>query len=92
MLPTIYGVNGEKFFKDFYNKLKRNNFNLEMIKNYYFFQINRWDLILNNGLLIKFPAKELDEAIILAKKLIKDSNFKNIEIIDLRIKGRIITQ
>jgi len=92
MLPTIYGINGEKFFKDFYNKLKRNNFNLEMIKNYYFFQINRWDLILNNGLLIKFPAKELDEAIILAKKLIKDSNFKNIEIIDLRIKGRIITQ
>ena len=38
------------------------------------------------------PAKELDEAIILAKKLIKDSNFKNIKIIDLRIKGRIITQ
>ena len=92
LLPTIYGVNGEKFFKDFYNKLKRNNFNLEMIKNYYFFQINRWDLILNNGLLIKFPAKELDEAIILAKKLIKHPNFKNIEIIDLRIKGRIITQ
>ena len=92
LLPTIYGVNGEKFFKDFYNKLKNNNFNLEMIKNYYFFQINRWDLILNNGLLIKFPTKELDEAIILAKKLIKDSNFKNIEIIDLRIKGRIITQ
>ena len=92
LLPTIYGVNGEKFFKDFYNKLKRNNFNLEMIKNYYFFQINRWDLILNNGLLIKFPIKELDETIILAKKLIKDSNFKNIEIIDLRIKGRIITQ
>ena len=92
LLPRIYGVNGEKFFKDFYNKLKRNNFNLEMIKNYYFFQINRWDLILNNGLLIKFPTKELDEAIILAKKLIKDSNFKNIEIIDLRIKGRIITQ
>ena len=92
LLPTIYGVNGEKFFKDFYNRLKRNNFNLEMIKNYYFFQINRWDLILNNGLLIKFPAKELDETIILAKKLIKDSNFKNIKIIDLRIKGRIITQ
>ena len=63
-----------------------------MIKNYYFFQINRWDFILNNGLLIKLPTKELDEAIILAKKLIKDSNFKNIEIIDLRIKGRIITQ
>ena len=92
LLPTIYGVNGEKFFKNFYNKVKKNNFNLEMIKSYYFFQINRWDLTLNDGLLIKFPEKELDEAIILAKKLIKDSNFKNIKIIDLRIKGRIITQ
>ena len=92
LIPKIYGVNGEKFFKNFYNKLKKNDFNLKIIKNYYFFQINRWDLILNNGLLIKFPAKELDEAIILAKKLIKDSNFKNIKIIDLRIKGRIIIQ
>ena len=92
LLPTIYGPGGERFFQNFYTKLKSNNFDLEMIKNYYFFQINRWDLILNNGLLIKFPTKELDEAIILAKKLIKDSNFKNIEIIDLRIKGRIITQ
>ena len=92
LLPTIYGPGGEKLFQNFYTKLKSNNFDLEMIKNYYFFQINRWDLILNNGLLIKFPTKEIDEAIILAKKLIKDSNFKNIEIIDLRIKGRIITQ
>ena len=91
-LPTIYGVEGEKFFKNFYNKLKSNNFDIEMIKNYYFFQINRWDLILNNNLLIKFPSNELDEAIILAKKLIEDSNFNNVKVIDLRIKGRIITQ
>jgi len=92
LLPTIYGAGGEKLFQNFYKKLKSNNFDLEMIKNYYFFQINRWDLILNNGLLIKLPTKELDEAIILAKKLIKDSNFENIKVIDLRIKGRIITQ
>ena len=92
LLPTIYGAGGEKLFQNFYKKLKSNNFDLEMIKNYYFFQISRWDLILNNGLLIKFPIKELDEAIILAKKLIKDSNFENIKVIDLRIKGRIITQ
>ena len=92
LLPTIYGTDGEKFFHDFYNKLKSNNFDLEMIKNYYFFQANRWDIILNNGLLIKFPPKKLDEAIILVKELIKDSNFKNIKVVDLRIKGRIVTQ
>lgn len=92
LLPMIYGSGGEKLFQNFYTKLKSNNFDLEMIKNYYFFQINRWDLILNNGLLIKFPTKKIDEAIILAKKLIKNSNFENIKVIDLRIKGRIITQ
>jgi cell division septal protein FtsQ len=63
-----------------------------MVKNYYFFQANRWDIILNNNLLIKFPSKEVNEAIILAKKLIKNKNFKNMKVIDLRIKGRIITQ
>ena len=61
-------------------------------KNNYFYQANRWDIILNNGLLIKLPPKKLDEAIILVKELIKDSNFKNIIVVDLRIKGRIVTQ
>tara|TARA_B100001964_G_C14215394_1_gene592504 strand:- start:1171 stop:1863 length:693 start_codon:yes stop_codon:yes gene_type:complete len=92
ILPTIYGIDGEKYFQNFYNKLQSNNFNLEMVKNYYFFQANRWDIILNNNLLIKFPSKEVNEAIILAKKLIKNKNFKNMKVIDLRIKGRIITQ
>ena len=37
LLPTIYGAGGEKLFQNFYKKLKSNNFDLEMIKNYYFF-------------------------------------------------------
>ena len=90
-LPIIYGKNAEKYFKKFNNSLKKNKFDLTLIKNYYFFQSNRWDLILNNGLIIKFPIDDMDKAIKLADKLIKDVNFKNLKIIDLRIKDRVIT-
>ena len=91
-LHQIYGKNGEIFFKDFYEKLLKNQFNINLIKGFYFFQINRWDLILNNNLLVKFPINELEESIILANELIKKSKFKNVKIIDLRIKGRVVVQ
>ena len=49
-----------------------NSLNKMLYIQYYFFQINRWDLILNNELLIKFPAKELDEAISKIEKVCKE--------------------
>ena len=36
-LPFIYGKNTEKYFSTFYNILNKKNFNLEIIKNFYFF-------------------------------------------------------
>ena len=90
-LPIIYGKNAEKYFKKFNSSLKKNKFDLTLIKNYYFFQSNRWDLILNSGLVIKLPIDNMDKAIKLANKLIKDVNFKNLKIIDLRINDRVIT-
>ena len=64
---------------------------MNLIKNYYFFQSNRWDLILNNDLIIKFPITNMNEAIKLINKLLKDPSFKNLKIIDLRINNRVIT-
>ena len=92
IIPVIYGLGAEKYFQTFNNSLKKNNFDMSLIKNYYFFQIRRWDLILNNDLIIKFPSKDVDEAINIANKLLKNINFKNIKILDLRIKNKIITQ
>ena len=59
---------------------------------YYFFQINRWDLVTNNKKIIKFPSKDLNEAIKLAGTLLNNKDFNKYTIIDLRINNKIITQ
>ena len=89
-LPKLYGINAERFFLDFKNKLENNNFNLNLIEDYYYFQINRWDLYLKNNLVIKFPAENVEQSILIVKKLIENKEFLNSKIIDLRIKEKII--
>ena len=91
-LPDIYGKDAEYYFNDFQKLLKLNNFNLDIISSYYFFQINRWDLVLNNKKIIKFPSKNLKAAIKLANKLLKNKDFNKYSVIDLRINNKIITQ
>ena len=91
-LPFIYGQNTEKYFSTFYNMLNKKNFNLKLIKNYYFFESQRWDIELKNGLIIKFPIYELEKAIKISQELIKNKNFNTLSVIDLRIKGKVITK
>ena len=45
-----------------------------------------------NGLIIKFPINELEKAIEISQELIKNKNFNTLSVIDLRIKGKVITQ
>ena len=91
-LPNIYGKNAEYYFNDFQKLLKLNDFNLDNISSYYFFQINRWDLVTNNKKIIKFPSKSLKEAIKVANKLLNNKDFNKYSVIDLRINNKIITQ
>ena len=91
-LPSIYGKDAEYYFNDFKKLLKSKNFNLNNVSNSYFFQINRWDLVLNNKKIIKFPSKNLEEAIKVANKLLQNKDFNKYSVIDLRINNKIITQ
>ena len=61
-------------------------------KNFYYFQIGRWDLQLVNNKIIKFPDSNIDDAIKKSIKLLKREDFKNYNIIDLRVDGRIIVE
>ena len=91
-LPNIYGKDAEHYFNDFQKLLKSNDFNLNIISSYYFFQINRWDLVTNNHKLIKFPSEYLNEAIKLANTILNNKDFNKYSVIDLRINNKIITQ
>ena len=91
-LPRIFGEEGENNFIHFLNQLKKNNFPNKKIKNFYYFQIGRWDLQLLNNKIIKFPHNNTDDAIIKSIELLNHKNFKNYNIIDLRIDGKIIVK
>ena len=91
-LPLIFGDNAEKSFVYLFNLLDEHNFPLEKIKNYYYFQIDRWDLKLFNEQIIRLPANEIVSSIKLTIELLNRKDFENYNVIDLRINGKIITE
>ena len=91
-LPGVFGKDAESDFNNFFNQLKNNSFPNEEIKNFYYFQIGRWDLELTNNKIIKFPADNIDDAITKSIELLKREDFKKYNIIDLRIDGKIIVE
>ena len=90
--PNIFGKDSEKHFLNFFNLLKESNFPTSRIKNYYYFQIGRWDLQLESALLIKLPNEKTKSAVEESIKLLNQKDFTNYEVIDLRINDRIIVQ
>ena len=91
-LPKIFGDDAENNFLDFLKILKKNNFPLKKIKNFYYYQIKRWDLELMNNKIIKLPHQKIDEAIIKSLELLNRDDFKRYNIIDLRISDKIIVE
>ena len=91
-LPSVFGKDAENNFIYFLNQLENNNFPNKKIKNFYYFQIGRWDLQLANNKIIKLPENNIDGAIKKSIELLKREDFKNYNIIDLRVDGKIIVE
>ena len=90
--PSIFGKGAEQDFINFYKQLEINNFPKQRIKNFYYFQIGRWDLQLLNNQTIKFPANKIADAIQQSVELLARKDFGNYNIIDLRIHGKIVVE
>jgi len=91
-LPSVFGEGAKDNFMHFFKQLKKNNFPSSKIKNFYYFQVGRWDLQLLNDKIIKLPYNNIDEAIIKSVELLNREDFKNYNIIDLRVDGKIIVE
>tara|TARA_Y100000590_G_scaffold431767_1_gene546879 strand:- start:333 stop:1016 length:684 start_codon:yes stop_codon:yes gene_type:complete len=91
-LPNVFGNGAENNFIYFLKQLENNNFPNKKIKNFYYFQIGRWDLELMNNKIIKFPSNNIEAAIKKSIELLKRKDFKKYNIIDLRIDGKIIVE
>ena len=91
-LPSVFGIGAENYFVYFFNQLENNNFPINNIKKFYFFQIGRWDLQLVNDKIIKLPYDNIEDAIKKSIELLNRKDFQNYNIIDLRIDGKIIVE
>jgi cell division septal protein FtsQ len=91
-LPLVFGKNVEENFIYFLNKLKSKNFPIEKIIKYSYYQIGRWDIELDSNKVIKLPYNKIEDAIVKSIKLLKHKNFKNYNILDLRMDGKIVVE
>ena len=89
-LPFIFGKTDTKEFLRLKMIIDKSNFDFDSIKNLYFFKSKRWDIELKDGLIIKLPLKQINVSLEILAKILKDEEFKNSKIIDLRQKGQII--
>ena len=91
-LPTIFGDGAETEFNYFFSLLSKDNFPINQIKNFYYFQIGRWDLQLLNDVIIKFPSNNENIAIKKSIELLNREDFKKYNTIDLRLDDKIIVE
>ena len=89
-LPFIFGKPEIKEFIKFTNLIEQSKFSFKEIKNFYFFPSKRWDIELENNIILKLSKDHTKLSLDQAFELINDKNFKDIKVVDARIKNQII--
>lgn len=89
-LPYLEGAPDSEEFLRFFNIVKKTNFKYTQIQKIFFFPSKRWDIKTKNGILIRLPKENLDDALNLSYNLINDIRFINTKSIDLRVYNQII--
>ncbi len=89
-LPFIFGNPNIYRFLDFKKTIDQSKISYEEIKNLYFFSSQRWDLELKNNVIIKLSKNYTKESLNLALEFLYSDEFRDVTIIDARIKNQII--
>ena len=89
-LPYIFGSPESKEFLKLKKKIDESKFSYDQINNFYFYPSKRWDLELKNGIRIKLSNLNLVNSLNQSFEFLNDENFRDIKIIDLRVKNQTI--
>jgi len=90
LIPYIFGEFNTQDFLSFTQNIEKSLFSFLNLKTLYFFPSGRWDILTDNGILIKLPLNNISDSLNLAYKIINNKDMKNINLIDLRIKNHLI--
>jgi len=89
-LPFLFGKLDSKNFLEFKKIIDNSAFKFKDLKSVSFYPSKRWDIITNENILINLPKDNLLQSLNFAYKLIIDNNFKEIRVIDLRVKNHVV--
>ncbi len=89
-LPYIFGSPEVIEFFDIKEVIDKSKITYKEIKNLYFYPSRRWDLELRNNIVIKLPKDNTNLALNLALEFLYKEEFKDVKMIDARIKNQII--
>jgi len=89
-LPFVFGNPEIVEFFNIKKIIDESQISFEEIESLYFFLSKRWDLKLRNNIIIKLPNDNTKEGLRLVSEFLYNNEFKDIKIIDARIKNQII--
>ena len=89
-LPFVFGNPEIIEFFNIKKIIDESQISFEEIESLYFFLSKRWDLKLRNNIIIKLPNDNSKEGLKLVSEFLHNNEFKDIKIIDARIKNQII--
>jgi len=90
ILPYIFGEFNSQDFLNFKNNISQSRFTFTKFRKLYFFSLNRWDILTNDDVLIKLPQDNISKSLNLAYNILSNDDFKNKNLIDLRMKNHLI--
>jgi len=88
--PFVFGNPEIVEFFNIKKIIDESQISFEEIESLYFFLSKRWDLKLRNNIIIKLPNDNIEESLKLVSEFLHNNEFKDIKIIDARIKNQII--
>ena len=91
-LPYIFGEFNSNKFLNFKKNIQRSEFTFNRFKILYFFPSNRWDILTDDDILIKLPKDNIFKSLNLAYKVINSNDFKNKNLVDLRINKHLVVK
>ena len=87
-LPIVFGK--KENFEILYRDLKKMNFPIDLIENYYLFESNRWDLKTYKKKIIKLPSENYIKSLKNFIDLRKEKNLDKYKVFDYRIDNQLI--
>ena len=91
-LPYIFGEFNSNEFLIFKKYIEKSKFSFTEFKTLYFFPSSRWDILTYEDILIKLPRDNISKSLDIAYKIINSIDFKNKNLIDLRVNNHLIVK